>query len=115
MILFSVGDQESFKNVTNKWYREGIHLCPILYFSFPCSSSFYEFLLVSYHCPNTPIVLVGCQMEHRKPKFVAQFHEKKLVPITTAQVSIMCIYKWELTLLGGRDKERNWCRCIPRV
>jgi GTPase SAR1 family protein len=86
MIVFSVGDPESFENVTKIWHREGI-------FSFVfwfCFLLLFMFLLVSYHCPNAPIVLVGCQMDYRKQKAVAKLLIKKSKPITTAQVSITC-------------------------
>lgn len=42
---------------------------------------------VSHHCPDTPTILVGAQLELRDDKeVVSKLKEKKLHPITYGQV-----------------------------
>ncbi|XP_064398474.1 ras-related C3 botulinum toxin substrate 1-like isoform X2 [Halichondria panicea] len=63
LICFSLVHPASFENVRAKWGPE-----------------------VSHHCPNTPIILVGTELDLRDDKeTVERLREKRLAPITYTQ------------------------------
>jgi len=63
LLCFSVMSPSSFENVRAKWYPE-----------------------VSHHCPNTPIVLVGCEVDLREDTgWIERLAAKKQAPITFEQ------------------------------
>ena len=63
LICFSLVSPASFENVRQKWYPE-----------------------VSYHCPNTPVILVGTKLDLRDDKeTIEKLEDKQLSPITYPQ------------------------------
>lgn len=63
LICFSVVSPASFENVKRKWHPE-----------------------LSYHCPNTPIILVGTKLDIRDSKdIIEKLKEKGLAPINYRQ------------------------------
>jgi small GTP-binding protein len=63
LICFSIVNPYSFENVRTKWYPE-----------------------IRYHCPNTPIILVGTKLDLRKdPQTLQQLQAKWQTPITYKQ------------------------------
>ena len=63
LVCFSLVDPYSFENVKEKWVPE-----------------------VAHHCPNTPIVLVGTQLDLRDDaETIEKLKERRRAPITTEQ------------------------------
>jgi GTPase SAR1 family protein len=57
IIAFSLVSPASYENVSSKWYPEVTSLCAVTYHLI--------LLKISFHCPNTPIILVGTKMDLR--------------------------------------------------
>ncbi|KAL3831904.1 hypothetical protein ACJMK2_023598 [Sinanodonta woodiana] len=63
IICFSINDPESFENVTSKWYLE-----------------------VREHCPNQPVILVGCKSDLRDDSHtIHKLKKKDQSPVTHEQ------------------------------
>ncbi|KAB5555374.1 hypothetical protein PHYPO_G00033300 [Pangasianodon hypophthalmus] len=98
LICFSLVSPASFENVRAKWYPE-----------------------VSYHCPNTPIILVGTKIDLRDDKdTIEKLKEKKLTPITYPQGLAMakeigCVKYLECSALTQRGLKTVFDEAIRAV
>ena len=98
LVCFSLVSPASFESVRSKWYTE-----------------------VSYHCPNTPIILVGTKQDLKDDKETIQELKKKgLVPITrhqgvTMQNEIGAVKYVECSALTQKDQKRVFDEAIRAV